>query len=105
MEPALAPGDYLMATAGGAIRRGALVVVDRPGQPGFELVKRVVGLPGDVIEDRLLQRDEYWVVGDTSAWSTDSRDFGPVTRGAIRGVVRLRYWPLSRVTWFRRDGR
>jgi signal peptidase I len=100
MEPALVPGDYLMATKSGQIRRGAVVVLDRPGTPGFELVKRVAGIPGDSIDGRLLGGDEYWVVGETGARSTDSRTFGPVARKEIQGVVRLRYWPLSRLRWF-----
>jgi signal peptidase I len=100
MEPALYPGDYLVATKSGAIRRGGLVVVARPAEPGFELVKRVAGVPGDVIDGRLLESNEYWVVGETLARSTDSRTFGAVTRAQIKGVVRLRYWPPLRAKWF-----
>jgi signal peptidase I len=103
MEPTLLPGDYLVATKSGAIRRGALVVVERPGEPSFELVKRVVGLQGDSIDHRLLQADEYWVVGDKPDQSTDSRTFGPVNRADIKGVVRLRYWPRSRARWVRQQ--
>ena len=98
------PGDYLIATAKSPIRRGALVVLERPGEPGFELVKRVAGLPGDDLGGRRLGRNEYWVVGDRASLSTDSRAFGPVARASIRGVVRLRYWPPSRLAWFRSDG-
>ena len=101
MEPALVPGDYLVATKAGPIRRGALVVVERPGQPDFEMVKRVAAVAGDQVDGRVLERDEYWVVGDRSELSTDSRTFGPVTKDQIHGVVRLRYWPPSRLAWFR----
>ncbi len=100
MEPTLLPGDNLLATARGAIRRGVFVVVDRPDQHGFELVKRVAGIPGDVIDGRVLEPNEYWVVGETEARSTDSRRFGPVAKADIKGVVRLRYWPPSRLRWF-----
>ncbi len=99
MGPMLLPGDYLVATKGEAVRVGALVVVDRPDQPGFELVKRVAGIPGDRIGDRVLRSNEYWVLGDKPDRSTDSRTFGPVMRANIKGVVRLRYWPLSRFRW------
>jgi signal peptidase I len=102
MEPSLLPGDYLLATATGAIRRGDLVVVDRPDQRGFELVKRVAGIPGDVIDGRALEPDEYWVVGETSTRSTDSRTFGAVASADIKGIARLRYWPPTRVKWFGR---
>lgn len=106
MQPLLDPGDYLVATKARLIRRGALVVVERPGgQPGeptFEVVKRVAGLPGDRIDGRFLRSAEYWVAGDSLDRSTDSRTFGPVTRQDIKGVVRLRYWPLSRLRVFSR---
>ena len=100
MEPTLAPSDYLVATRSGRLRRGALVVIERPGQPGFELVKRIAGLPGDVIDGRVLELNQYWVVGESTGRSTDSRAFGPVTQEDIKGIVRLRYWPPSRFRWF-----
>ena len=100
MEPSLLPGDYLVATKAGSIRRRALVVIERPGRSGFELVKRVVGISGDQVADRRLAPDEYWVLGDRGELSTDSRSFGPVGKTHIRGLVRLRYWPPRRITWF-----
>ena len=101
MEPTLHPGDYLVATKASVIRPGALVVVARPGGRSLEVVKRVVGVPGDRCEGRLLQSAEYWVVGDRPDQSTDSRLFGPVRKADIKGIVRLRYWPSSRARWFR----
>ena len=101
MEPTLRPGDFLVAVRSGLIKRGALVVVEHPERPGFEMVKRVEGLPGEQVGDRILEPDDYWVVGDRPDSSTDSRTFGPVGRPAIRGLVRLRYWPLSRLAAFR----
>jgi signal peptidase I len=105
MAPALRDGDWVMAIRPRRVRRGDVVVVEDPRTPGFELVKRVVGLPGDWLEvagchdeddaaGLVLGEDEYWVQGDSADRSTDSRDFGPVARSAIRGVIRLRYWPL-----------
>jgi hypothetical protein len=75
--------------------------VELPDERGFELVKRVVSVPGDRIDDRLLRSDEYWVKGDKPDLSTDSRAFGPVAKAGIKGIVRLRYWPPSRARWFR----
>lgn len=67
MAPTLLPGDHLLVWKSayairvpftnvrirdtGALRRGDVVVFQRPGDRG-EWVKRVVGLPGDVIELR-----------------------------------------------------
>ena len=89
-------------------------------------VKRIVGLPGEriVFDDGMLQidgvhhpepylggmpasvglerltcdvgEDEYYVLGDNRAHSTDSRRYGPVPRSEIVGVVRARLWPLVR---------
>jgi type IV secretory pathway protease TraF len=99
MAPTLQPGDFLVAIRRGAARRGALVVVEHPARPGFEMVKRVEGIPGDTMDGRRLGAGQYWVAGDDRAASTDSRTLGPVEAEQIRGVVRVRYWPPSRVAW------
>jgi signal peptidase I len=48
-----------------------------------------------------LGENEYFVLGDFSEISSDSRHWGPVPRGNIEGVVTLRYWPPSRRHIFR----
>ena len=92
MVPTLLPGDYLLVTRAGRIRRGAVVVVAHPSR-GIEVVKRVAAVPGDAAGGRPLPPDRFLVVGDNRAGSTDGRTFGPVKREAILGVVRFRYWP------------
>jgi len=89
MAPTLLEGDLLIAAvpATRAVAVGSLVVVEHPARPGYEMVKRVV---------RSVGPDGLWVEGDNASSSSDSRSFGPVERGAVRGVVRLRYWPLAR---------
>jgi nickel-type superoxide dismutase maturation protease len=99
MAPTLEPGDYLVAVRPRRVRRGSLVVVEHPQCAGYEMVKRVAALPGERVEDRILGTDEYWVIGDKEDGSTDSRTFGAVPAGAIRGRVVLRYWPTPRLTW------
>src|SRR5438105_1938064 len=47
MRPTLEPGDWCLATAGGRVRKGDVVVVDRPDRASLELVKRVTGAPGE----------------------------------------------------------
>lgn len=92
MVPALLPGDWLVATRRGRIRRGSVVVLAHPDRP-LDLVKRVRGVPGDRVDGWLLGSDEYLVHGDNPGASSDGRRFGPVPRRAIEGVVRARYWP------------
>lgn len=101
MAPTLAAGDYLVAVRTPRLRRGDLVVVEHPDRPGFEMVKRLEGVPGDAVAGRRLGPDEHWVVGDDTSASTDSRAFGPVGAEALRGVVRVRYWPPGRFRVFR----
>jgi len=99
--------------------RGDVVIVDPPGG-GKSLVKRVVGLPGEVVEVRGGQAwvdgeviEEPWVtyyggpdhppavvpaghvfiLGDNRGNSHDSRAIGAVPLEAVRGRVWLVYWP------------
>ncbi|MGH2739211.1 MAG: signal peptidase I [Actinomycetota bacterium] len=119
MAPGLVNGDYLVATAPRRIVRGDVVVVRLPER---EVVKRVIGLPGErvrlesgrvSVEGRsfrepyahgagpsgswVLGPDEYVVLGDQRDRSTDGRIFGPVRADAIVGIVRFRYWPSPRI--------
>jgi len=96
MAPTLAPGDWALAVVPHRFERGDVVVVEHPGRPGYEMVKRLVGVPGDHVGERRLAPDEFWVEGDHLARSTDSRHFGPVARGNVMASVRLVYWPASR---------
>jgi signal peptidase I len=126
MRPTLAPGQRIaVAPLLRPPRRGDLVVVRRPGN--LEVVKRVVGLPGEQVRlragrlevdgrpvpepylpggswpggpgelDLRLGPAQYLVLGDHRAASTDGRDFGPVGADALVGRVRFAYWPPRRV--------
>ena len=122
MRPTLAPGQRIaVAPLLRPPRRGDLVVLARPDR---EVVKRVVGLPGERVRlhDGRLEVDgqavpepylaggsgsggldlqlgpaEYLVLGDHRAASTDGRDFGPVGADAVVGRVRFAYWPPRRL--------
>lgn len=96
MAPVLAPGDWALAVPLRQPHRGDVVVVEHPGRPGYEMVKRLVALPGDLVGERRMREDEYWVEGDLVLASTDSRHFGPVTREELRAKVVLIYWPKER---------
>ena len=104
-----------------APKRGEIIVFQFPRDPTKDFVKRVVGLPGEVIEmrdgsvfvdgnlleeaylaakdstDRVWDRlgeGEYIVLGDNRAQSNDSRNWGPVPEANLRGKVWMVYWPV-----------
>ena len=96
MAPALLPGDWALIVSPRVYRPGDVVVVEHPGRPGYEMVKRLTAAPGERIGERVLGSDEWWVQGDFAHASTDSRQFGPVTREELKAKVVLVYWPASR---------
>lgn len=96
MAPTLLPGDWALAVARRRTGRGDVVVVEHPGRPGYEMVKRVTALPGERVGVRTLEDDEYWIEGDREDASTDSRHFGPVRREQLKARVLLVYWPKER---------
>ena len=96
MVPTLLPGDWALAVSGRRVRIGHVVVVEHPGRPGYEMVKRVTALPGHQVGERTLDDDEYWIEGDHEDSSTDSRHFGPVRREHLKATVLLVYWPKER---------
>lgn len=96
MAPTLAPGDWALVVTPARYERGDVVVVEHPGRPGYEMVKRLVGVAGDVVSGRVLGDDELWVEGDHEPASTDSRQFGPVRAEALKAKVVLVYWPPER---------
>lgn len=96
-----------------------------PGDGGSTFVKRIVGLPGELVSardgvihidgarlvepyvDPSLRGDEndtwtrvapghYFLLGDNRIHSCDSRTWGMVPRGNLIGPVMLTYWPPSR---------
>ena len=96
MAPTLLPGDWALVVSLRTVARGDVVVVEHPGRPGYEMVKRLTAVPGDTVGERRLEQDEYWVEGDYANASTDSRSFGPVTREELKAKVVLVYWPTYR---------
>jgi signal peptidase I len=56
MVPTLAVGDYVVVRNTGTVRRGDIIVFKRPpadiGTTDADLIKRVIGLPGETISSR-----------------------------------------------------
>ncbi len=109
----------------GEPERGEIVVFESPDRPGIDppLIKRLIGMPGEVVEvrnqqvyinDQLMNEsyinepcsvsscpddrwqlaaDEYFVMGDNRNRSRDSRRFGPVKHEHLIGEALVRYWP------------
>jgi signal peptidase I len=113
------------------IERGDVVVFERPpsaqdGVDDSDLIKRVIGLPGERIEGRDQaiyingeKLDEPWlpegevptlfdfgpitipdgqiyVLGDNRDDSKDSRFIGPIDTDLVVGRAFIRWWPLGR---------
>lgn len=122
MEPTLHEGDLILVTKRiEQLRRGDIVIFRYPGDPSKSFIKRVVGLPGEVIEIRegkvlvngqYLQEDDldsqlnrfpykgtptripegkYYVMGDNRDNSNDSRFWGPLSKELIQSKVAFHY--------------
>ena len=96
MAPTLLPDDWVLVVTPDHFDRDDVVVVEHPQRPGYEIVKRLVAVPGDELDGRILEPDEFWVEGDFAEHSTDSRAFGPVTGAQLKAKAVLIYWPLER---------
>jgi signal peptidase I len=52
MKPAIEPGACVIVTTRAAVERGDIIVFFHPLQSGTAYVKRLIGLPGDIVELR-----------------------------------------------------
>jgi signal peptidase I len=114
-------------------KRGEIIVFKTPPEAqvrcgaGGTFVKRLIGLPGDVVSERdgfvyingaqlqepyikadrrdhepprtwaRIPKGYYFFMGDNRAASCDSRVWGPVPRANLIGEVFFVYWPPTRI--------
>ena len=131
MHPTLLEGERVLVNKLSyhlhGVHRGDVVVFRRPPNlhvDDEDLIKRVIGLPGDTVEGRgrrvyvngrMLQEpevpddchgtddflrvsvpaDHVFVMGDNRCNSTDSRMFGPISEDLLVGRAFVRVWPLT----------
>jgi signal peptidase I len=130
MQPGIRDGDRILVEPWSLllspIERGDVVVLRSPLDPDVDYIKRVIALPGELVEvgpegvyvdGRRLQEPyavvdgqnarqriqvragHCFVMGDNRPCSADSRDFGQVPIETLRGRVDLRVWPPVRFGW------
>lgn len=112
-------------------KRGDVVVFIYPEDKKKDFIKRLVGLPGEIIEIKngsiyvndqpapepifnqiyyynrgefsadgqkiTVPKDSYFVLGDNSTSSKDSRYWGFVPKDDLLGKALVVYWPLPRI--------
>ena len=136
MTPTLKVGDRVLvnklAYRFGDPERGDIIVFEAPPGEGSneirDLIKRVIGLPGETVEGRggriyidgkqleeswlppglqsrafgpeLVPEDRYWVLGDNRFDSRDSTFFKSIPRSSIIGKTFVRIWPLGDLSLF-----
>jgi hypothetical protein len=105
MEPAVMPGDWLLAWRGvGSLRgrhgdRSAGTSGRVRVRPGQLVIARNPELPRTLVVKRAAWRESggWWLTSDNpAAGGVDSLRFGPVPADLIEARVLVRYWPPRR---------
>lgn len=127
MEPTLQPGELILvnklAYRLGDVSRGDIVIFHYPLNPSEDYIKRVIGIPGDVVtvqdgtvmvngsalvEPYIMAPPHYdntwnvpegqlFVLGDNRNSSSDSHNWGFVPYENLLGKALVVYWPLDQI--------
>jgi signal peptidase I len=93
MLPTFNNGQVLpvLIVSGQSYRTNDIVVLEYLGETSIKFVKRITAVPGDTVlyrgESLTLEDDQYFVEGDNREFSTDSRTYGPISKGQLLGKV------------------
>lgn len=131
MEPTFHTGERVVVLKSFFdIHRDDIIVFTSTEDPTKDLIKRVIGLPGETIriagksvfingrrvdeefaqhgyrEEREPPREtrvpeaHYYVMGDNRPDSRDSRSFQAIPANVVKGKVILRWWPFKTLRLF-----
>lgn len=123
MRPTLEDGEFVLVNKlsyrFSEVDRGDIIVFHFPVNPDEELIKRVIGLPGDHVmvgnnqvyvngqmlnepyiaqspiysDEWIVSENHLFVLGDNRNNSNDSKDWGLLPAGNVVGKAILIYWP------------
>jgi signal peptidase I len=88
------PGDTIEVKNGQVFRNGKLLDESKYLNPTVKAYSGAFLKEGDTIT---VPQDEYFVMGDNRLYSSDSREWGFVTRNEIIGESLFVYWPFNRM--------
>ena len=126
MSPSVNHGDHLALSRFlgrfGSLSSGDVVLVRIDGNTA---IKRLAAVPGDHIRmdlgmlyingaaahwvlygncdkivDKILDFNEFFLLGDNLEISTDSRHFGPINQRQIVAKILMRYFPLTDIKFY-----